>query len=150
MKHLLALFCALACSITTFAQQPPADAWPEQLVGRWQGALGAGTYTEEWRKVSDGTYEGTATMQQNGKTVSTEHTRLTWFAGTWLYLAATGHGTTCFVRATEKDGTWIFQNTEHDFPKRIGYTLNGDALSAYIDDGTDTGNRMDFQLKRVE
>lgn len=150
MKHLFALCCGLALCTASFAQQPPADPWPEKLVGRWESAMGAGTYTEEWRKVSDGTYEGVATMQQNGKTVSTERTRLTLFAGSWLYIAATGHGITCFVRTTESDGTWVFQNNEHDFPKRIGYTLKGDALSAYIDDGTDTGNRMDFQLIRVE
>jgi len=150
MKHLFALCSGLILCTVTFAQKPPADPWPDQLVGRWQGAMGDGTYAEEWRKVSDGTYEGVATMHQNGRTVSTENTRLTWFAGSWLYIAATGHGTTCFVRASDNNGTWIFQNNEHDFPKRIGYTIQGDALNAYIDDGADNGKRMEFQLKRVE
>src|SRR5690606_1724757 len=58
MQYLLPLFIALFTSAPSFTQQPPADPWPDQLVGRWEGALGMGTYTEEWKKVSDGTYEG--------------------------------------------------------------------------------------------
>lgn len=112
--------------------------------------MGMGTYVEEWRKVDDGTYEGTATMFKNGKPVSIERTRLTWFAGSWLYIAATGGGITSFVRRSAESDTWIFENHEHDFPKRIGYGIKGDALSAWIDDGKEGGNSMVFHLKRVE
>ncbi len=150
MKHLLPLFCSLLLITGTFAQGIPADPWPEQLVGRWEGPMGMGTYSEEWHKVAEGTYEGTARMEQNGRMVSTERTRLTWFAGSWLYIASTDQGITAFVRASNEKHTWTFRNPEHDFPKRIGYTIKGDALSAWIDDGKDGGSRMDFILKRVE
>lgn len=150
MKHLFAFLCVLFLLPATFAQQAPLDPWTEQLVGRWEGPLGAGTYAEEWHKVQDGTYEGTARMTQGGKVVSTERMRLTWFAGSWLFIASTEHGITCFVRASDRADTWIFQNREHDFPQRIGYTIKGDVLSAWIDDGKDNGQRMDFHLARLK
>lgn len=74
------------------------------------------------------------------------------FAGQWLYLVAAGEGPViAFVRITANDSTWTFENTEHDFPQRISYTVNGDALNASISGpGQDGEMRFDFNLKRVE
>lgn len=152
MKNLFASCLLLLASpaFTQSAPRPAADPWPDKLVGRWEGVLDSGTYAEEWHKVDDGTYEGTATLYRNGMPVSTERTRLTLFAGNWLYIAATDEGIASFVRSSANDGTWVFENPGHDFPKRIGYTLKGEVLSAWIDDGKEGGPRMDFLLKRTE
>jgi hypothetical protein len=127
-----------------------ADPWPGQLVGRWTGEVGNGTYTEEWARMDDSTYAGAATMHQDGRVVSTEQVRLMRFAGSWVYLAATAPGRiTSFVRIAADDRGWTFANPEHDFPRRIGYTVNGDTLRAWIDDGEAGDRRMDFRLVRV-
>lgn len=151
MRHLVLVLGALAFSLTTHAQRERPDPWPEKLVGRWEGAVGSGTYQEEWRKLDDRTYEGQAQMMMNGKVASTERMRLFHFADHWLFVASTG-GTniTSFVRMSAEDGTWLFENHEHDFPKRVCYTLKGDTLAAWIDDATDGGVRMDFFLQRVK
>lgn len=151
MRHIFTCLLILGLSFTTQAQQEVPDPWPEKLVGRWEGAVGMGTYKEEWHKVDDRTYEGKATMAMNGKVASTERMRLFLFADQWLFIAATGGpNITSFVRTAAEKGTWRFENREHDFPKRVGYTLKGDTLAAWIDDGTDAGKRMDFFLQRMK
>ncbi len=127
-----------------------ADPWPGQLVGRWAGEVGDGRYTEEWVRMDDSTFAGSATMRHDGRIVSTEQVRLMRFAGSWVYLAATGPGRiTSFVRVAADDRGWTFANPEHDFPRRIVYTMHGDTLRAWIDDGEADGRRMDFHLVRV-
>ncbi|HEX2616432.1 MAG TPA: DUF6265 family protein, partial [Flavobacteriales bacterium] len=122
-----------------------------QLPGTWEGDIGGQRYVEAWHKVDDNTYEGTATTYSGDKAVSTENSRITLFSDHWLYLANPGgQGVTCFVRTSADAGTWIFANNEHDYPKRIGYRIAGDALTAWIAGKSDTDDRMEFALKRVK
>lgn len=149
MKHLLAIV-PLFFALTLWAQGP-TDPWPGQLVGRWEGEVGAGRYVEAWTRVDDLTYDGAATMYKDGQPVGHERMRLMYFADQWLLIASTGgRNITSFVRLPAADATWIFENREHDFPKRIGYRVHGDMLSAWIDDGEEGGPRMDFKLDRKE
>lgn len=153
MKAILAsALCLVMCSSnTSVPSDPVADtAWLDRLVGTWEGDLGGQRYVEQWRKVDGSTYEGRATMYEGEKAVSTEHTRITLFSDHWLYLANPGgQGVTCFVRASADATTWIFVNNEHDFPKRIGYRIQGDALTAWIAGKDDAEQRMEFPLHRV-
>ena len=149
------LFVLLVLATPYFAAAQTSDTTqsdlPDQLVGRWEGLLTEGNYSEEWLKVSESTYEGKALLMIGDIVRSEELMRLTFFAGQWVFMASTG-GTriTSFVRVAVKDGAWIFENREHDYPQHIGYKVEGKTLSAYIallDDQTD---RMDFVLKRVK
>jgi hypothetical protein len=143
------VMCSTAPAPTT---DLAADAkWLEQLVGKWEGDVGGDRYVEEWRKVSVDTYEGNAETWKGDQVVSKEAIRLTLFSDHWLYLVNPGgQGVTCFVRNTADAGTWIFENKEHDFPKRIGYRIAGDQLTAWIAGKSDEDNRMEFALKRVK
>jgi hypothetical protein len=146
------LFLLLAGAIGATAQ--PGDVippeLPDRLVGRWEGLLGDANYSEEWVKLSEGTYEGVAVMRVGDVVKSEEHMRLMFFAGQWVFLASTG-GTriTSFVRMSMVDGAWIFENREHDYPQRIGYMVAGDTLRAFIALLDDRSERMDFVLKRA-
>jgi len=139
--------------LTTSAQVPLDVAvvdLPEKLVGVWEGPLGEGRYREVWTQVTVNTYEGVARMIQGEKVLSEEQMRLTFFAGQWLLIASTGDTRiTSFVRVEVKDGVWVFENKEHDFPQRIGYHVEGDVLRAYIAGSDDQAQRMDFLLQRV-
>jgi hypothetical protein len=142
-------------SLVAVHAQVPADATtldlPDLMVGTWEGPLGDALYREEWVQVTEGTYEGSASMVQDGKVINEEHMRLTFLADHWVFMASTGGGRiTSFVRKEEKDGVWIFENKEHDFPQRIGYQVQGDTLRAYIAKVDDRTDRMDFVLKRVK
>jgi hypothetical protein len=140
------------CS-TTIAPSaaPTTDArWLDQLVGKWEGDVGGDRYVEEWHKVNADTYEGKAVTWKGDQAVSSEELRLTLFSGHWLYLVNPGgQGVSCFVRNSANATTWIFENNEHDFPKRIGYRIAGETLMAWIAGKNDQSNRMEFNLTRV-
>ncbi|MBP6391758.1 MAG: hypothetical protein KA175_11240 [Flavobacteriales bacterium] len=142
--------CATLCAVTCFAQAP-ADGWPKRLAGIWEGTVGGDRYMEEWRQVDANTYEGRSTTWSGEKEVGQEQLRITSFAGHWLYLASPGgKSVTCFMRVSAEPDTWIFENKEHDFPKRIGYQLEGkDGLKAWIAGTADADQRMEFHLTRA-
>ncbi|MBL7980927.1 MAG: hypothetical protein JNL52_03870 [Flavobacteriales bacterium] len=148
------LFVLLVVAVPYFAKAQTSDTTqsglPDLLVGRWEGSLAEGNYSEEWVKVSEGTYEGKAVLLIGDVVRSVEIMRLTFFAGQWVFMASTG-GTriTSFVRVAVKDGAWVFENREHDYPQHIGYKVEGKTLSAYIALLNDQADRMDFMLKRV-
>jgi hypothetical protein len=53
---------------------------------------------------------------------------------------------------TAANNLFVFENAQHDFPKRIVYQLvNADSLHAFIDDGIDgSEKRQNFYNKRVK
>jgi hypothetical protein len=124
---------------------------PDLLVGTWEGALGDARYREQWTSAGPSTYEGVAQLLENGQVVSEERMRITRFADQWMFIASTGDvRITSFVRMEVRDGAWIFENREHDYPQRVGYSVHADTLRAYIAHLDDRGQRVDFVLKRLE
>lgn len=144
------LFLVLLCPAVLCAQPPAADlAFIDRLLGAWEGPLDDARYREEWNRQDATTFNGTARVIRNGQVQSEEQMRITYFAGEWLFIASTGgQRITSFVRVAVKDGAWIFENREHDFPQRIGYRVEGDTLNAYIALLDDHGQRMDFVLRK--
>ena len=53
-------------------------------------------------------------------------------------------------KMTKAEGNmFVFENPQHDFPKRIVYKLiTTDSLHAFIDDGTEAGKKQNFYYKR--
>jgi len=122
---------------------------PHLLVGTWEGALGDARYREEWMPAGPFTFEGFARTLEHGQVTSEERMRLTRFADQWFFMASTGSsGVTSFVQVAAHEGTWVFENREHDFPQRIGYSVQADTLRAYIAHLDDQGQRVDFVLTR--
>jgi hypothetical protein len=144
------LFSVLLCPALLCAQPPAADvAFTERLVGVWEGPLGDARYRETWHQHDATTFNGIAQVIANGQVVNEEQMRLMYFAGEWLFIASTGgQRITSFVRVAVRDGEWVFENREHDFPQRIGYRVQGDTLSAYIALLDDQGRRQEFVLGR--
>lgn len=150
LLHSIAIAAVLLLSGSRSAA-PASKPWPDRLVGTWEGDLGTMRYRETWRRTDSDLYEGGSATLKGGRTVSTERMRLMRFADHWLYLAApAGQGVTCFTRTSDENDTWIFENQEHDHPKRIGYRLNKDVLGIWIAGEHDQDRRMDFPLKRVD
>lgn len=57
-----------------------------------------------------------------------------------------------FRATTPSENEIIFENLEHDFPKRIGYRrVSGDSVEAWIDGGpNDKGGKIGYPYHRVD
>jgi hypothetical protein len=61
-----------------------------------------------------------------------------------------GQPSAVFMSSTVSTREVVFENLEHDFPQRVGYKRNGDALMAWIE-GTRNGQirRIEFPYRKV-
>jgi len=62
-----------------------------------------------------------------------------------------GQRSAVFLSGVVSDTGVVFENSKHDFPKRIGYERTGpDRLLAWIDAGPDSERpRLEFEYRRV-
>jgi hypothetical protein len=121
------------------------------MTGDWQSAPGGKTQVEEhWTTAAGGTMMGVGRSVAGNKTVEFEYLRIEQRADGIFYVAhpkARCPGTDfklTRVSATEA----VFENPQHDFPKRITYRKGeGDSLTATIDGGEGT-KAMTFAFRR--
>lgn len=112
------------------------------LAGDWQTAPGGRTQIEEhWTLPSGGTMIGMGRTLAGGKTVEFEFLRLEERNGDIYYVAhpkARCPGT-AFKLTRLTPQAVVFENPQHDFPKRVMYRRNADgSLTASIDGGEGT------------
>lgn len=121
------------------------------LIGGWRSE-GRGSVAQEiWTQPHGGSMFGTSRTERGERLLQFELLRV--FVGDdggLVYEARPGGGpATRFRLAAHGEGRVTFANPDHDFPRRIHYWREGDALRAAIDDGTDGGRRMEFGWSRL-
>ncbi|HMC12355.1 MAG TPA: DUF6265 family protein [Pirellulaceae bacterium] len=144
---------ALSCVVLVisparaYSQVPAAEpartiselAW---MAGDWQTAAGGRAQIEEhWTQPAGGTMIGMGRTIAGGRTAEFEYLRLEQRADAIYYVAhpkARSPGTDFkLTRLTAQEA--VFENPQHDFPKRIIYRKNSDgSLTASIDAGEGT------------
>ena len=142
----------------TASQQPVATqpvaaaklsdfAW---LTGTWLLDRGASRTEEHWSTPASNGMLGTSRTLRGDRMVEFEFLRIVARDGAIFYLAQPGGRPATEFKLTSFDGTTaIFENPQHDFPKRILYKRNHDgSLTARIDAGTNTQGQ-DFAFKRM-
>jgi hypothetical protein len=117
------------------------------LAGEWSFKKDGRTVTEIWMPPDGGTMLGMSRTVAKGKTVEYEFLLLRQdTAGDVFYVAKpSGQPEASFklVRGTATEAA--FENSQHDFPQRISYTLNPDgSLLAAIE------GKKDGKFRRVE
>ena len=135
-----------------FAQTPALTdiAW---IAGDWQTAPGGRRQIEEhWTNVAGGSMMGVSRTVAGEKTVEFEYLRIEQRDDGIYYVAhpkARCPGTDFkLTRASASEA--IFENPQHDFPKRIIYRKGeDDSLSASIDGGEGT-KAMSFSFRRMK
>jgi hypothetical protein len=150
---MLKLTLVTLCLFVTLTPQTPALADLAWIAGDWQTAAGGRRQIEEhWTSVAGGTMMGVSRTVAGDKTVEFEYLRIEQRADGIYYVAhpkarcpATDFKLTK-ASATEA----VFENPQHDFPKRIIYRKTGDdSLTASIDGGE--GSRaMTFAFSRMK
>jgi hypothetical protein len=123
------------------------------IAGDWQNAAGGRALIEEhWTSVAGGTMMGMSRTVAGDRTVEFEYLRIEQRADGIYYVAhpkARCPGTD--FKLTRSSATEaVFENPQHDFPKRIIYRKTGDeSLTASIDGG-EGSKAMSFSFKRMK
>ena len=123
------------------------------IAGDWQTAPGGRRQIEEhWTQAAGGSMMGMSRTVAGEKTVEFEYLRIEQRADGIYYVAhpqARCPGTDFkLTRASASEA--VFENPQHDFPKRIIYRKSGDdSLSASIDGGEGSKART-FTFRRMK
>src|SRR5262245_4061005 len=140
MLRRCALILLLAVTTQAYAQTPTLTdiSW---IAGAWQSAPGGKRQIEEhWTQAAGGSMLGMSRTVAGDKTVEFEYLRIEQRADGIYYVAhpkARCPGTDFkLTRASATEA--VFENPQHDFPKRIIYRKSGDSLTASIDGGEGT------------
>jgi hypothetical protein len=156
-KLLLPLAVALL-GVTAHAQAPTAKptlqdfAW---LAGHWRIEQADRQVDELWMAPSAGLMMGMARNVQAGKVREYEFTLLRQEPnGDIFYIASPSkQAETAFKLSSLRNGEAVFENPEHDFPKKIVYALQADGslLAAIEGPGRDgKPRRVEYPYKRVK
>ncbi len=119
------------------------------LLGAWR-AEGEQVFTDEsWTQVSPSTFEGRgeATVKASGEKQGLETLRLVEMSGGIYYIAKVGHNALpiAFQAIHCSDDSAVFENPQHDFPKRLAYRRKGaDGLVVEVSDGAAKGFALEF------
>jgi hypothetical protein len=157
MSRLPLALAALLLTVVAEAQEPVARptlqdfAW---LAGHWRIEQGERLVDEQWMAPAGGLMIGMARNVQAGKVREYEFTLLRQEPnGDIVYVASPSKQTqTIFKLTSLRGGEAVFENPEHDFPKKVIYTrkADGSLLAAIEGPGRDgKTRRVEYPFKRV-
>lgn len=118
------------------------------IVDRWISKEGASTSYEHWEKTSDVLFTGGSETVKNGDTVFAEKLKIEVIDGSIYYIADVSHNPEpvkfklTYVTETEA----VFENPQHDFPKKITYMLVEGKLHASIEGPS---KKIDFVMNKM-
>jgi len=120
------------------------------LVGSWTGKAGADSWEEHWTHAAGGTLVGAARAVGEGKTKFWEALRIETHPNNMVYVAQPKKGPpTDFALSPQSTKTkLVFENPQHDFPKRITYELVGRELRVEIA-GAPGGPKESWTMERA-
>lgn len=153
MKKVLTAFIAL---IFLSAYLLPADKETFKklyaLEGTWCMKTKRGAVCEEWIKLDKNNLQGKGYFIRGDDTLINERVALANTKEGIVYTSTVenqNNKTPIAFKMTKAEGNmFVFENSQHDFPKRIVYNLAAaDSLHAYIDDGTEN-KRQHYYYKR--
>jgi hypothetical protein len=148
----IVLLAAVAQAQAPAAQPTLQDlAW---LAGHWRIADGDRVVDEQWMAPAGGLMMGMARNVQAGKVREYEFTLLRQEPnGDILYIASPSkQAQTAFTLTSLRDGEAVFENPQHDFPKKVIYKrqADGSLLAAIEGPGRDgKPRRVEYPYKRV-
>lgn len=123
------------------------------LEGTWKMNTKRGAVCEEWKKMDKNYLQNKGYMIKGKDTIISERVALTNTKAGIFYTSTVedqNKKQPIAFKMTKAEGNiFVFENPQHDFPKRIVYKLiTSDSLHAFIDDGTETGKKQNFYYKR--
>lgn len=155
-KRLVACLLLLTvCSFTTEEDKTANIKSFSWLQGSWQMQTRRGIITEKWIIANDSTLAGKSMMTRaDGTEIPLEKIELAFRKGSYYYIPTVknqnGEQPVEFKITSHNETGFVAENPQHDFPKRITYTLvSKDSIHAIIDDGTAAPvKKSDFYYSR--
>lgn len=153
MKNIFAafiFFISISCTENTNTKYQGIPTNLDWLVGNWQrtnNQVGKQTF-EHWIKESNGVYAGFGFTLQDQDTVFKENLRIL-KNKELLYLEVTGvnENPTLFLFSNHSDSSFVCENEENEFPKKIEYSLSKNILTAII---SDEDNNINFEFEKIK
>ena len=115
------------------------------IVDKWRASEGDKISVEEWVKASNELYTGSSTTHVKGEEVFRETLKIENTADGIFYVADVPHNPAPvkFMLTGVTDTSAVFENPEHDFPKKITYVNETGNLHAFIEGpGKDGQNKI--------
>ncbi len=126
------------------------------LIGSWMMQDEEGIVTEQWKKANDSLMEGSSDFIKGDSVIPFEIIKL-YKTDTSFYYEAKAAGQNneqpvAFKMTSFSDTSFVAENPEHDFPKRITYKLiNKDSIHAFVDGGpSKPEKKSEFYYSRVK
>ena len=127
---------------------------PRWIAGCWSGTRGAERFTERWAVADNDTLLGVAHTVKDAAVSAFEFLRIVVRGDRLVYIAQPGGAPPTEFAAAPADqspSAITFANSQHDFPKRVGYRQSGvNALTAWIDGGPTSTSRIEYAMTRVD
>jgi hypothetical protein len=123
------------------------------LQGCWEFRAPGRVVQENWMSPRDGSMLGMSrTVGDGGKLLEYESIIIREQGSRLAYEAhPSGQPTSTFLSTSVGGATVLFENPQHDFPQKIGYRRDGDALHAWIEGSVNgTTRRTEFPYRRVQ
>lgn len=135
MKKILFIATILFLSHAATSQSMKDFKW---LKGTWerQNVKPGNTAFETWAKTKDG-FEGIGISMRGSDTTFVEKLKIIEKDSELYYVAfVSSNGSPTYFKITSvTDNGFVSENPQHDFPKKIAYTLDGNKLTAVISAG---------------
>jgi len=153
MKKLIIALTLLTCMSAAIETGNKTFEKLYALEGTWKMITKRGVICEEWKKMDNDYLQNKGYMINGNDTIISERVALTNTAAGIFYTSTVedqnNRQPIAFKMTGSENNSFVFENPQHDFPKRIVYKLiTADSLHAFIDDGTETGKRQNFYFKR--
>ncbi len=124
------------------------------IVDSWVSPDGSDSRSyEEWKVTGDNLYEGSSKTIKNGEVTFSESLKIENTPDGIYYVADVPHNPAPvkFLLTNVSDTSAVFENPEHDFPKKITYLLEEGNLHAFIEGPGKDGNtkKIDFYFNKM-
>ena len=153
MKLLILFIAVLFLSV----KQPQDDKKIFQqlhaLQGTWQMKTSKGILYEGWQKINDTLLQGGSYKIKEHDTIFLERVSLKLTPDGIFYVPVVEENNmqpVNFKLTSHNNNSFLFENPEHDFPKRVIYELiTKDSIHAYIDGGINSAKRSDYFYTKI-
>ena len=123
------------------------------IIDNWVSGEGGSKSYEHWKKINETLYEGSSETIKNGDTIFNEKLKIQKTGDEIFYIADVKHNPqpVYFKLVSVSENEAVFENMEHDFPKRVTYKNESGNLHAWIEGPGKNGDwkKVDFFMSKM-